>query len=174
MNRLSWILAALVLAISASLASAAKRPNFVIVFTDDQGYQDVGAFGSPDIETPHLDRMAAEGVKFTDFYVSQAVCSASRSALITGCYNVRVGILGALGPKSTVGISDDEMTIAEVLKQRGYATAIYGKWHLGHHPQFLPTRHGFAVLQRHVALPSGRPRFAAGGTSQTLAALAAD
>ena len=143
MNRLSWILATFVLAISASLVSAAKRPNFVIVFTDDQGYQDVGAFGSPDIETPHLDRMAAEGVKFTDFYVSQAVCSASRSALVTGCYNVRVGILGALGPKSTVGISDDEMTIAEVLKQRGYATAIYGKWHLGHHPQFLPTRHGF-------------------------------
>ena len=124
-------------------AKETRPPNFVVVFTDDQGYQDVGVFGSPDIETPNLDRMAAEGAKFTDFYVSQAVCSASRSALMTGCYNVRIGILGALGPKSNIGIHDDEMTIAEVLKQKGYATAIYGKWHLGHHPQFLPTRHGF-------------------------------
>lgn len=129
--------------ISQVSAAESRPPNFVVVFTDDQGYQDVGAFGSPDIETPNLDRMAAEGARFTDFYVSQAVCSASRSALMTGCYNVRIGILGALGPKSNIGIHDDEMTIAEVLKQKGYATAIYGKWHLGHHPQFLPTRHGF-------------------------------
>ena len=87
--------------------------------------------------------MAAEGVKFTDFYVSQAVCSASRAALLTGCYSPRVSILGALGPGAKHGISDDELTIAELVKQQGYATAIYGKWHLGHHPQFLPTRHGF-------------------------------
>jgi arylsulfatase A len=129
--------------IPAGTPAADRLPNFVVVFTDDQGYQDVGAFGSPDIETPNLDRMAEEGVRFTDFYVSQAVCSASRSALMTGCYNVRVGIRGALGPSVKIGIHDDEWTIAEVLKQKEYATAIYGKWHLGHHPQFLPTRHGF-------------------------------
>ena len=93
--------------------------------------------------TPNLDRMAAEGMRFTDFYVAQAVCSASRTALLTGCYPNRVGILGALGPQPQIGIHDDEMTLAELLKPRGYATAIFGKWHLGHHPQFLPTRHGF-------------------------------
>lgn len=124
-------------------ADRSQQPNFVVVFTDDQGYQDVGCFGSPDIDTPHLDRMADEGVRLTDFYASQAVCSASRAALLTGCYSNRVGILGALGPASKHGIHADETTIAEVLKSRGYATAIYGKWHLGHHPQFLPTRHGF-------------------------------
>ena len=124
-------------------AELAKRPNIVLIFTDDQGYQDVGVFDSPDIQTPNLDRMAAEGIRFTDFYVSQAVCSASRVALLTGCYSNRVGIMGALGPGSKIGISDDEMTIAQVLKPQGYATAIYGKWHLGHHLQFLPTRHGF-------------------------------
>ena len=123
--------------------AAAGPPNVVIIFTDDQGRQDVGCFGSPNIKTPNLDRMAAEGMRFTDFYAAQAVCSASRAALMTGCYPNRVGILGALGPASKHGISDKETTIADVVKQRGYATAIYGKWHLGHHPQFLPTRHGF-------------------------------
>ncbi len=122
---------------------AKKLPNVVIVFTDDQGYQDVGCFGSPDIETPNLDRMAKEGIRFTNFYAAQAVCSASRAALITGCYPNRVGILGALGPGAKHGINADELTIAEVVKKRGYATAAYGKWHLGHHPKFLPTRHGF-------------------------------
>jgi len=139
-------LALLIVAILAggTLARAAERlPNIVIMFTDDQGYQDVGCFGSPDIDTPNLDRMAKEGIRFTDFYAAQAVCSASRAALITGCYSNRVGILGALGPGAKHGINDNEMTIAELVKQRGYATAIYGKWHLGHHPQFLPTRHGF-------------------------------
>jgi len=129
---------------AVELAAAAERPpNIVIMFTDDQGYQDVACFGSPDIKTPNFDRMAAEGIRFTDFYAAQAVCSASRAALITGCYSNRVGILGALGPQSNHGIHDDELTIAELVKKRGYATAIYGKWHLGHHPKFLPTRHGF-------------------------------
>jgi arylsulfatase A-like enzyme len=123
--------------------AAAGPPNVVIVFTDDQGYQDVGCFGSPDIKTPNLDRMDAEGMRFTDFYAAQAVCSASRAALMTGCYSNRVGILGALGPGSKQGISDNEMTIAELVKKRNYATAIFGKWHLGDRPQFLPTRHGF-------------------------------
>jgi len=129
---------------TASAAEAAPRlPNIVIVYTDDQGYQDLGCFGSPDIRTPNIDRLAAQGVRFSDFYVAQAVCSASRTALLTGCYPNRVGILGALGPGSKNGIADGEMTLAEVVKQRSYATAVFGKWHLGHHPQFLPTRHGF-------------------------------
>lgn len=107
------------------------------------GYADAGCFGAEHIRTPNIDRMAAEGAKFTSFYVAQAVCSASRTALLTGCYPNRVGILGALGPSSPIGINAEETTIAEVLKQRGYATAIYGKWHLGHHEKFLPTNHGF-------------------------------
>ncbi|GAG34377.1 unnamed protein product, partial [marine sediment metagenome] len=127
----------------AKQGAANRLPNIVIIFTDDQGYQDVGCFGSPKIKTPNLDRMAREGMKFTDSYVAQPVCSASRAALLTGCYPNRVGILGALGPGSKHGIHSGEMTLGEVCKQRGYATAIYGKWHLGHHPQFLPTRHGF-------------------------------
>lgn len=128
---------------AASASQPRCGPNIVLIFTDDQGYQDVGCFGAPDIETPHLDRMAAEGMRFTDFYVAQAVCSASRAALMTGCYSNRIGILGALGPSARHGIHDNELTLAEVVKQRGYATAIYGKWHLGHHQQFLPVHHGF-------------------------------
>src|SRR5436190_23488232 len=134
------------LSLSSSMKSSAAeptRPNLVIIFTDDQGYQDAGCFGSPNIKTPNLDRMAAEGMRFTSFYVGQAVCSASRAALLTGCYPNRIGILGALSPKSKTGISSNEVTLAQILKARGYATAIYGKWHLGDSPQFLPTRHGF-------------------------------
>ncbi|UJH68640.1 sulfatase [Allomuricauda sp. SCSIO 65647] len=118
-------------------------PNIVIIFTDDQGYQDVGVFGSPNIETPNLDQMAADGVKLTHYYAAQAVCSASRAALLTGCYPNRIGIHNALGPDNTHGINASETTLAEMLKAKGYKTAIYGKWHLGHHKKFLPTRHGF-------------------------------
>ncbi len=124
-------------------AKNGKPPNVVIIFIDDMGYADIGPFGAKAYPTPHLDRMAKEGRKFTDFYVTQAVCSASRAGLLTGCYNVRVGILGALGPKATHGINSDEVTIAEICKQKGYATACYGKWHLGHHEKFLPMQHGF-------------------------------
>lgn len=113
------------------------------MFMDDMGYADIGAFGAKSYPTPHLDRMANEGRKFTDFYVTQAVCSASRAGLLTGCYNVRIGINGALGPKSNAGLNPDEVTIAEICKQKGYATACYGKWHLGHHKKFLPMQHGF-------------------------------
>jgi arylsulfatase A-like enzyme len=115
----------------------------VVIFIDDMGYADIGPFGAPSEITPNLNRMAAEGRVFTDFVVSSAVCSASRSALLTGCYHVRVGIHGALGPKSDRGINEDETTLAEICKSKGYATAIFGKWHLGHHPKFLPTNHGF-------------------------------
>ena len=120
-----------------------KPPNVVLVYADDLGYGDIGVYGARAIRTPAIDRLAAEGVRFTDFYVAQAVCSASRAALLTGAYPNRIGILGALMPSSTIGIADGETTLAELLKARGYATAIYGKWHLGHLPPFLPTRHGF-------------------------------
>lgn len=139
---LSRLIAFGVTTLFAITVSAANPPNVVIIYADDLGYADIGPFGGQN-PTPHLDRMAKEGRKLTSFYVAQAVCSASRTALLTGCYPNRVGILGALGPQAKHGIHDDEMTIAEVLKPRGYATAIFGKWHLGHWPQFLPTRHGF-------------------------------
>src|SRR6516164_11173010 len=126
-----------------SRAKTDSPPNIIIIFTDDQGYADVGVFGAKGFKTPNLDRLASQGCIFRNFHVAQPVCSASRAALLTGCYPNRIGILGALGPTSKDGISDQEKTIAEVLKPRDYATAIYGKWHLGHLDKFLPTRHGF-------------------------------
>lgn len=141
-----WLLtipASLILSTATAAPAANRPPNVVLVFADDLGYADVGVFGAKGFRTPHIDRLAAEGVLFTDFYVAQAVCTASRAALLTGSYPQRVGLTGAIGPRARHGISADETTLAEVLKGRGYATAIYGKWHLGHHPPFLPTRHGF-------------------------------
>ncbi len=135
------VLLTLVFALNAQAQN--RPPNIVVIFIDDMGYADIGPFGAKGYATPHLDRMAREGRKFTDFYVTQAVCSASRAGLLTGCYNVRVGILGALGPKATHGINASEVTLAEICKQKGYATACYGKWHLGHHKKFLPMQHGF-------------------------------
>ena len=137
------LLVLLVVAVAAANVRAADQPNIVIIFTDDQGYADVGKFGAEGFATPNLDRMADEGTIFRNFHVAQPVCSASRAALLTGCYPNRVGIHGALGPHSKVGISDDEMTLAQLVKQRGYATGIFGKWHLGDSRQFLPLRHGF-------------------------------
>ncbi|MCK4291882.1 MAG: sulfatase-like hydrolase/transferase [Planctomycetes bacterium] len=119
------------------------KPNVVIIFCDDAGYADVGVFGAKGYKTPNLDKMAAEGVRFTDFYAAAASCTPSRAALMTGCYPQRVGLPHVIGPSSKIGISDGETTIAEILKPLGYATACYGKWHLGHQPKFLPTRHGF-------------------------------
>ena len=123
--------------------SVSDRPNFVIVFCDDAGYADVGCFGAEGFETLNLDKMAAEGVRFTDFYSAAPSCTPSRVALMTGCYPQRVGLPHVIGPAAKIGISSEEQTIAEVLKPLGYATACYGKWHLGHHPKFLPMRHGF-------------------------------
>ena len=123
--------------------AAQRSPNVVVIFMDDMAYADIGPFGAKGYETPHLDQMAKEGRMFTDFYVTQAVCSASRAGLLTGCYNVRVGIMGALGPGAKHGIHENEITLAEICKQKGYATAAYGKWHLGHHKKFLPMQHGF-------------------------------
>ncbi len=124
-------------------ADESQTPNFIVVFCDDMGYADIGPFGAEGYETPHLDQMAAEGMKFTDFYVGRSFCSPSRAALMTGCIPTRVGIGGNFGPKSTTGLNPDEMTIAELLKQKGYATACFGKWHLGHLPKFLPPSQGF-------------------------------
>ena len=118
-------------------------PNVVIVFTDDQGYQDLSCFGSPNIYTPHLDQIAADGLRLTNFYAAQAVCSASRAALLTGCYPNRIGIKEALFPQSKIGINPMETTLAEMLQEQGYKTGIFGKWHLGHLPKFLPNNHGF-------------------------------
>lgn len=120
-----------------------RLPNFVILFIDDLGYADIGPFGADGYETPNLDRLAAEGMKLTDFQVSSAVCSASRAALLTGCYHRRIGIAGALGPNAKQGIHADEVTLGEICQRQGYATACFGKWHLGHHRPFLPLQHGF-------------------------------
>lgn len=127
---------------SSAAATAATRPNVVVIFIDDLGYADIGPFGGS-IPTPNLDRMAREGMRLLDFSVSSAVCSASRAALLTGCYHQRIGIAGALGPDAQIGLHEQEVTIAELCRAQGYATACFGKWHLGHHPKFLPTRHGF-------------------------------
>lgn len=132
------------------LQSAERPPNFVVIYCDDLGYGDLGCYGSTRNPTPRLDQMAREGVRLTDFYTAAAVCSASRAALLTGCYPQRVGILGALGPNSPKGIHANERLLPELLRERGYATGIYGKWHLGDAPQFLPTAHGF---QDYLGLP---------------------
>lgn len=124
-------------------ADTLARPNIVLIFTDDQGYGDVGCFGAQGFRTPRLDRLAAEGKRFTNFYVAQPVCTASRAALMTGCYSNRVSLFGALNHQSNIGIHPDEQLLPELLHSQGYATAIYGKWHLGHRPAFNPTRHGF-------------------------------
>lgn len=125
------------------LLHAADKPNLIVIFMDDMGYADVSCFGAEGYRTPNIDRLAAEGRRFTNFHVAQPVCSASRAALLTGCYPNRIGIHGALSPKVTHGINANEVTLAEIVKQKGYATCAIGKWHLGHLPQFLPTKHGF-------------------------------
>ncbi len=149
MPGLRILFALCVLAWTSAMAAPADRPNIILIFCDDLGYRDIGPYGSKN-PTPNLDRLAREGVRFTDFYTAQPVCSASRAALLTGCYPNRIGILGALNPKAVTGIHSNEVTMGELLKSRGYATALFGKWHLGHHTEFLPTRHGF---DRYYGLP---------------------
>ncbi len=146
MIRLWCIPLGLVLLLTPSgQAAPTATPNVVFIYADDLGYGDLACYGQKKWKTPHLDQLAKDGVRFTDFYVAQAVCSASRTALLTGCYPNRVGIFGALGPASKNGIHRQETLISDLLQLRGYATACFGKWHLGHHPEFLPTRHGFDV-----------------------------
>lgn len=136
----SILLAALLI---HAAAFAADTPNIVIINMDDMGYADIGAFGAQGYKTPNIDRLAAEGRKFTNFHVAQPVCSASRCGLMTGCYPNRLGIHGALAPNAKHGISDKEMTLAQLVKQKNYATCAIGKWHLGSLKQFLPLQHGF-------------------------------
>jgi arylsulfatase A-like enzyme len=121
----------------------ASTPNIILILMDDMGYGDIGRTGANQYETPNLNRLANQGMQFTWYYCPQAVSSASRAGLITGCYPNRVGISGALMPWAQVGISSEETTIAEILKTRGYHTGVIGKWHLGHHKEFLPLQHGF-------------------------------
>ncbi|MBK7403204.1 MAG: sulfatase [Phycisphaerales bacterium] len=126
----------------APARASERSPNIIIIFCDDLGYGDVCEFAEG-YSTPNLDALASQGMRFTSFYAAQPVCSASRAGLLTGCYPNRIGIQGALGPNDVIGIADGETTIAEVCRQREYATAAYGKWHLGCREPFLPTHHGF-------------------------------
>ena len=129
--------------LSIFTAEAQKQPNIIVILMDDMGYGDIGTQGAIGYETPNLDKMGNEGMRFTRFYSVQAVSGASRAGLLTGCYPNRIGFSGAPGPDAVTGINENESTIAEVLKQKGYACAAYGKWHLGHHTKFLPTHNGF-------------------------------
>ena len=140
-NLLSFL--ALTVFIFASGTLQAGKPNFILIFADDQGYGDLSCFGSKTIDTPNIDRIAKEGRKFTSFMVASPVCTPSRAALLTGCYPKRVGMhQHVLFPASTKGLNPKEHTIADHLKGQGYATACFGKWHLGHHKQVLPTPTG--------------------------------
>ncbi len=129
---------------TAKNPSTFKKPNFVVIFIDDMGYGDIEPFGSTSNKTPHLNTMAEEGVKFTDFYVSWTACTPSRASLLTGCYAKRVGMDGKVNfPVDKRGLNPKEHTIAKILKTRGYVTGCFGKWHLGDQPKFMPTNHGF-------------------------------
>ncbi len=141
---ISKIFMLLVVVFMVSCNEKKEKPvNFVVIYLDDVGFGDIDITGATGYSTPNLDQMAANGVFFSHYYAPQAVCSASRAGLLTGCYPNRVGFHGALDHKATIGINSEEETIGEVLKKKGYATAAFGKWHLGHHKQFLPPHNGF-------------------------------
>ena len=140
MKRLFYLLLSFAL---FSVNGQEAKPNVVLVFIDDEGYGDVGCYGATGFETPNLDQMASNGMKFTNFYSAQPVCSASRAGILTGCYPNRIGFSGALFPRHKKGLNSTEYTLAEMFKDQGYATACYGKWHLGWQKEFLPLQHGF-------------------------------
>ncbi len=144
-NRIKTVSVAMASILLCGLAEAAnEQPNIVVIFNDDQGYQDLSCFGSPNIKTPRVDQMAAEGMKFTSFMVASAVCSPSRAALLTGCYPNRVGVPSVFFPdRGKGGLAPEHVTIAEMLKTVGYNTAAVGKWHLGDELKYLPTNQGF-------------------------------
>ncbi len=137
----AWLTGVLLVTLPAT--AAPPRPNIVVIFCDDLGYGDLGCYGATDIPTPHLDRLAADGLRFTDFYVPSPVCTPSRAGLLTGRHPLRVGLPRVLHPHETAGLAATETTLAEVLHAAGYATGCFGKWHLGHRPEFLPVKHGF-------------------------------
>lgn len=138
----AMLLAAWMAAVTVQ-AQTPRKPNIVIILADDLGYGDIGTFGATDIRTPNIDGLATNGIKLTSFYSASPVCSPTRAALITGRYPRRLGIDHVFFPESFTGIPAEEVTIAEALKGNGYRTAIFGKWHLGHHRQFLPLQNGF-------------------------------
>lgn len=158
------ILSLLLSLFAAVSAHASSQPNVVIIFNDDQGYQDLGCFGSPDIKTPRIDQMAKEGIRLTDFYAASPVCSPSRASLLTGCYPQRVGVKGVFWPNSDGGLDPKHVTMAETLSRAGYATAAVGKWHLGDDPQYLPTNQGFdsyyGIPYSNDMYPAGNMRYA--------------
>lgn len=127
----------------SGLNAQSETPNVIIILMDDMGYGDLSCFGALNYTTPNMDEMAKEGMRFTNYLAPQAVCTASRAGLLTGCYPNRIGMAGALFPESQMGLNPSETTIAELLKQKGYATAIFGKWHLGDRKEFLPLQQGF-------------------------------
>ncbi|MDP3431575.1 MAG: sulfatase-like hydrolase/transferase, partial [Bacteroidota bacterium] len=142
-NSLFAGLAATSFTIQSVSAEKQQNPNIILIFCDDLGYGDLSCYGATQYKTPNLDRMASQGVRFTSFLSAQAVCSASRAGILTGCYPNRVGISGALMPDAKIGLNPSEETIAEVLKKKNYKTAAIGKWHLGHLRDFLPLQQGF-------------------------------
>jgi arylsulfatase A-like enzyme len=139
------LIAALGLGVAGAVKAQSKpnKPNIILILADDLGYGDIGAFGATDIQTPHIDKLAADGIKFTSFYSTSPVCSPTRAGLLTGRLPRRMGIDHVFFPESFTGIPSDEVTLAEALKANGYHTGVIGKWHLGHHRQFLPLQNGF-------------------------------
>ena len=137
------MVAAMMAGTPVTAAKLPQPPNVVLVYLDDMGYGDLTITGATGYSTPNIDRMASQGVFFSHYYSPQAVCSASRAGVLTACYPNRVGFAGAIDHSAKMGISNEEQTIAQVLKKRGYTTAAFGKWHLGFQKQFLPTQHGF-------------------------------
>jgi arylsulfatase A-like enzyme len=132
-----------VFSISHSLIAAERQPNIIFILADDLGYGDIGAYGATAIATPNIDRMAAQGAMFNEFYSVSPVCTPARAALLTGRYPIRQGIHEVFYPESFQGMDPTEVTVAEVLKDAGYRTGLVGKWHLGHHSQFMPWNQGF-------------------------------
>src|SRR5262245_52793124 len=167
----AFLLAAVVVG-QASAAELPSRPNIVVILADDLGYGDLGCYGHPTIRTTHLDQMAREGMRFTQFYSAAEVCTPSRAALLTGRLPPRSGMCSGQRrvafPNTKGGLPDGELTIAELLKTKGYATACFGKWHLGHLPEYLPLKHGFDEyfglpysndMDRVAASPMGRSAY---------------
>ena len=139
-----YIIPLLLFSILPLTVQAIESPNVILIFTDDQGYNDLGCYGSKTIKTPNIDQMAKEGIQFTDFYVGSSFCSPSRAALLTGCYPGRIGFgPGVLRPDADYGLAEDEFTMAEMFKSKGYATKCIGKWHIGFRKPFLPLAQGF-------------------------------
>ena len=150
MKKIPFILALICITVHTNAQRQSQKPNVVIIFMDDMGYGDPDFNMGVGYTTPNIDRLAAEGMRFTNFYSAQATCTASRAGILTGCYPNRIGMYGAFAPWSETALNPKEETIASVLKKSGYNTCMVGKWHLGSKPPFLPTHFGF---DRYLGLP---------------------